>query len=70
MLRALRDPRGRVFFNDFLVRVLRRMWRRLNELFPESARMEMLAASHRKTKLAGTGFTKVTVALNNPTPLH
>eukprot|EP00965_Chrysotila_dentata_P178466 5894103-Pleurochrysis_carterae.AAC.1 len=30
----------------------------------------MLAASHRKTRLAGTGFTKVTAALNNPTPLH
>eukprot|EP00965_Chrysotila_dentata_P049959 1655631-Pleurochrysis_carterae.AAC.1 len=30
----------------------------------------MIASSTKRTRLARTGFTKVTVALNNPTPLH
>eukprot|EP00965_Chrysotila_dentata_P028513 946961-Pleurochrysis_carterae.AAC.1 len=31
---------------------------------------DVLNRVHKRHRLAGTGFTKVTIALNNPTPIH
>eukprot|EP00965_Chrysotila_dentata_P165837 5475099-Pleurochrysis_carterae.AAC.1 len=31
---------------------------------------DMLNCVHKRHRLAGTGFTKVTIVLNNPTPIH
>eukprot|EP00965_Chrysotila_dentata_P144595 4776007-Pleurochrysis_carterae.AAC.1 len=40
----------------------------LLDSFPEA--VDVLNRVHKRHKLAGTGFTKVTIALNNPTPIH
>eukprot|EP00965_Chrysotila_dentata_P180978 5973886-Pleurochrysis_carterae.AAC.1 len=40
----------------------------LLESFPEGG--DVLNRIHKRHRLAGTGFTKITIALNNPTPIH
>ena len=49
--------------------LLLQAWRLLFERYPKAA-AQMLAAVPEEYRLNSTGFTKVTVAIDNPTPIH
>eukprot|EP00965_Chrysotila_dentata_P096538 3190179-Pleurochrysis_carterae.AAC.3 len=57
-LKAPRDENGSQFFEALIVRWLRIMWRQLGGWYPSSSREEMVASSTKRTRLAGTEFTK------------
>ena len=60
---------GKEFYEQHIEPWLPEAWRLLEEHYPQTCR-EMLAAVPVAYRLAGTAFTKVTAALNNPTPVH
>ena len=60
---------GSAFYEASILPWLKDAWRALEEHFPETCK-EMLDAVPPEYRLEGTAFTKVTVALNNPTPVH
>ena len=60
---------GRSFYDIHLKSLVKVAWDELWERYP-SACEEMLKAVPEEYRLEGTGFTKVTAALNNPCPLH
>ena len=71
-LAAWDDKDGRRFYDDFLAGpegLIRKSWKELMRENPNKAK-EMLAQVPDRYRLEGTGFTKITVALNNPTPVH
>ena len=68
-LNAWEHEKGAAFYNKHLRNLLPHAWRVLVERYPVLTD-KMLAALPRRYRLEGTGFSKCTVALNNPTPLH
>eukprot|EP00965_Chrysotila_dentata_P129417 4277999-Pleurochrysis_carterae.AAC.1 len=67
-LRAWTSLEGRAFFHHHVEPLLTRLWSILRVEYPdESLEMHAPEADYR---LVGTGFTKVTVALNNPALMH
>jgi hypothetical protein len=68
-LSAWEHPKGKAFYEEHLEPLLPAAWKALVERFPRMAE-RMLAAVPERHRLCGTGFTKVTIAINNPTPLH
>ena len=68
-LSAWESTAGSIFFDAHVRLFLRVAWSEAWHQFP-SACSAMLAATPEAYRLEGTGFTKVTLAINNPTPLH
>lgn len=68
-LKSMRDAEGRCFFQEMIVPWLQQAWKRV-EAESSQAALLMMEQTTCAAQLAGTGFTKVTVAANNPTPLH
>eukprot|EP00965_Chrysotila_dentata_P118397 3913524-Pleurochrysis_carterae.AAC.1 len=50
------------------VQQLQRLWAALLESFPEAG--DALYCAHKRHSSAGTGSTKVTIAVNNPSHIH
>lgn len=68
-LKSMLCDEGCSFFDMYLRPILPLLWKKLMEYYP-SAGASMLAQVPVQYRLCGTAFTKVTVAVNNPTPLH
>ena len=68
-LNSMLCDEGSSFFNGYLHPILPLLWARLVACYP-SAAQSMIDQVPVQYRLCGTAFTKVTVALNNPTPLH
>jgi len=69
-LSAWEKPEGKAFYDEHVEPLLDDAWRLLAERHPKAA-AEMLAAVPEEYRLKPeVGFTKVTVAVDNPTPLH
>ena len=64
-LAAWRNPKGQAFYERHISDILVAGWKLMVEYFPKICN-EMLAAVPEQFRLGGTGFTKVTVACNNP----
>jgi len=53
-----------------LHRILKHMWEKLVETYPEKAQLALDKTPEKYRYTKNTGFSKITVALNNPTPFH
>ena len=56
---------GKAFYDEYIDDLLRAAWELVEKHYPEMAK-KMLAALPAAYRLAGTGFSKATVAWNNP----
>jgi len=68
-LNAWEHKDGKAFYDTHVADLLPAAWRVMVERYPTLCD-QMLAAVPKRYQMEGTGFTKVTVAWNNPTPLH
>jgi len=68
-LKAWDSAEGGAFYNSFIVPMLDGIWDAVVATHPTMA-AAMLRAVPADYRLGNTGFTKVTVARNNPTTLH
>ena len=68
-LKAWLDEQGCAFFNKHIAVHMRAWWAFLQKQYPTIAK-DMEDKVPRKYWLSRTPFTKVTVAMNNPTPVH
>eukprot|EP00965_Chrysotila_dentata_P081009 2673829-Pleurochrysis_carterae.AAC.1 len=67
-LKSMRDPKGRRFYDRFVVPWLLKAWKAVLATAPQAAALAWQEQLGSDRTLSGTGFTKVTVALNNPPP--
>ena len=65
VLNAWKHPDGAAFYRAHVADLLPAAWKLLVEHFPKLTD-KMLAAVPKRYRMEGTGFTKATVAWNNP----
>ena len=68
-LNAWTCSEGRLFYEMHVEPLLPAAWRALERRFPRTCK-RMLESVPPEYRLAETAFTKITIALNNPTPVH
>ena len=68
-LSAWQSDEGSAFYKTHVASFLSLAWRHVQVRYPRAS-AEMLAAVPAEYRLEGTGFTKVTLAVNNPTHVH
>jgi hypothetical protein len=68
-LTAWESREGARFYDEHVAPLLPAAWQALVSRYPRMCD-QMLAAVPERYRLNGTAFTKVTLAINNPTPLH
>jgi len=56
-------------FRKKIIKAVRRMWKAFKDKSPDEA-ARILELVDPEFRIGGTGFTKITMALNNPTPVH
>ena len=69
-LKAWKSPKGKAFYKKHIEPLLGNAWRLLAEQYPAAAANMLAAVPEEYRLLPHVGFTKVTVAIDNPTPLH
>lgn len=63
-------PKTQIFQNDTLIPILNDMWQKVEEYFPNHSKFALDRTPPEFRYPKNTGFSKVTVALNNGTPYH
>ena len=64
---------GIPFYNEYIKSILPHMWEHLKALYPTEARdmrRRLRSADGTDYGLEGTGWSKVTVSIDNPTCMH